>query len=104
MVSTDICASQRSVSGRSTTRWSTLLCAVVRVGVSIVVSHGGASAADVLVEPRRLVDALVPMLERQRPVAQRADHRLGDGGVVVGDVLLGDAVARIEDAVGMGEV
>src|SRR5438309_3695332 len=44
------------------------------------------------------------MFERERPVAQRADHWLGDGGVVIGHVLLGDAVARVEDAIGVGEV
>ena len=79
----------------------TVLRAVVRVGVSIGGQPRRRARADVLMKPRRLVDALVPVLERERPVAQRAHHRLGHGLVVVGDVLLGDAVARIEDAIGI---
>ena len=42
-VSTDICASHCSVSGLSTTRWRTVVRFDARVGVSMVVTHGGAS-------------------------------------------------------------
>ena len=99
-VSTDICASQRSASALSTTRCFTLPRFVVRVGVSIVVSQSGAFLADALVEPGGLVDALVPVLERQRTVGQRAQHRLGHRVVVIREVLFRDLVARIEEAIG----
>ncbi len=42
-VRTDICASQRNASGESTMRCLAVPLFVVRVGVSTVVSHGGAS-------------------------------------------------------------
>src|SRR5207237_2950763 len=62
-----------------------------------------AFASDVLMKPRRFVDATVPMLERQRPILQRVNHRAGDRVVVIGDILFGDLVARIENAIGTAE-
>ena len=58
-------------------------------------------AADVLLKPRRLLDSLIPMLQRQRPVTQSADHRLGHRVVVVRHILFGDFVAGIEHSIGI---
>ena len=59
---------------------------------------------DVLPEPRRLRDALVPVDEDEGPIRQSAEHRLGNGLVVRGDVALGNLLLRIEDAVGIRQL
>ena len=63
----------------------------------------GRVRSDILMKPRRLVDAFVPMFERQRTIAQRAQHRLRHCIVVIDDLLLRDFVFGIEDAIGIGD-
>src|SRR5439155_26974752 len=57
-----------------------------------------------LLEPARLPDSLVPVDDRKRPILQRGEEGTGDGLVIVGDFLLGEAVLRVDHPVRVGQL
>ena len=69
----------------------------------MVLMPGGSEGVDVLLEEAGLGGAVGAADEGEWAVGDVREHEVGDGGVVVGELLLGEAGGGVEDLVGMGE-
>ena len=67
----------------------------------MVLMPGGKVVVDVLLEEAGLAGALGTANEREGAVGDVGKHALGGDGVVVGELLLGEAGGWVEDLVGM---